>query len=80
MKAVVDRFEGEWAVLMVGEQPLNVLREMLPAEVREGDHLKVVVEDGHVVSVVIEEEETEAARQRIWEKMERLRRGEHLED
>jgi hypothetical protein len=79
MKAVVDRFEGEWAVLIVEGQPLNVLRDALPENLREGDCLVMEIEDGQVVNAVIDEAETEAARQRIEEKMERLRRGEHLD-
>lgn len=78
MKAVVDRFEGEWAVLMLDGQPLDVPRAILPADVRAGHHLEVVIEAGQVVSAKIDEAETAAARQRIQEKLERLRRGEHL--
>lgn len=79
MKAVVDRFEGEWAVLMIEGQPMNVRRDVLPDEVREGHHLEVMMEEGKVVRAVVDEAETESALQRIREKVERLRRGEHLE-
>jgi len=78
MKAVVDRFEGEWAMLIVEGQPLNVLRDALPDNVREGDCLEIEIEEGQVVNAVIDQPETEAARQRIEEKMGQLRRGEHL--
>jgi hypothetical protein len=58
--------------------PLNVRRERLPVEVWEGHHLEVGGEDGQVVSAIIDDAETEAVRQRIEEKIERLRRREHL--
>jgi len=37
----------------------------------------VDIEDGKVLSAIIDEEETARAKQRIAEKLERLRRGEH---
>lgn len=80
-KAVVDRFEGDWAVLLVGdrEKKLPVPRTRLPRGVREGHWLKVDLDDeGKYQRAVIDEEETARARQRIAEKLDRLRRGEHL--
>ncbi|MBZ0320253.1 MAG: DUF3006 domain-containing protein [Anaerolineae bacterium] len=78
MKAVVDRFEGEWAVLLIEGQPINVRRELLPAGVGEGHQLEVMVEEGQVVMVMVDEVQTKTAWQNIWEKIERLRRGDHL--
>lgn len=66
---------GEWAVWIVEGQPLNVRREMLPTEVRQGHHLEVVVEGGQVVSAVIDEVETLSALQWIRAKQERVRKG-----
>ena len=81
IKAVIDRFEEELAVLLLGDgdEMLVVPRLSLPCGVREGQWLQVEVQDGVVVSAVIDEEETDGAKQRIAEKLERLRRGEHLE-
>jgi len=80
MKAVIDRFEGEFAILIVGEdeQRINVLRTLLPKQTREGSWLQVEIQNGEVSSVVIDEEETARAKQRITEKLARLRRGDHL--
>lgn len=39
MKAIIDRFEGELAILEVDNQYKTVLRTMLPAQAREGDIL-----------------------------------------
>lgn len=80
MKAVIDRFEGEFAILSVGEdeQRINVLRKLLPKQTREGNWLQVEIQNGEVSSVVIDEEETAKAKQRIAEKLSRLRRGDHL--
>lgn len=43
MKAVVDRFENGYAVVLLGEEEiaLTVARELLPQEAGEGSWLKV---------------------------------------
>ncbi len=79
-KAVIDRFEEGFAVLLIGEdgsQRLNVSRKQLPKGVREGTWLRVELEGEELRSAEIDHEETERAKQRIMEKLERLRRGEH---
>ncbi len=78
MKAVVDRFEDRWAVLLLEDKPLNVLRSQLPRSVHEGDHLDVTLEDGEVVKATVDTEATVQARQRIADKLAKLRRGDHL--
>ncbi len=80
MKAVVDRFEGKYAVLLLGEgeRKLNVLRNLLPKQAKEGSWLQVEVENESILSAVLDEAETKNAKQRIAEKLERLRRGDHL--
>ena len=79
-KAVIDRFEEDLAVLIVGEEEgkLVVPRASLPKEVNEGQWLQVEVEDDRLISAVVDEDETAQAKQRIAEKLERLRRGGHL--
>jgi len=79
-KAVIDRFEGEHAVLFLGEaeKQLIVPRKSLPRGAREGHWLQVEVEGDALLSAVIDKEETKKARQRIGEKLARLRRGQHL--
>ena len=81
MKAAIDRFEGKFAVLIVGddEQHMNVLRKLLPEQSREGIWLQVDIQKGEVVSAVLDEEETANAKQRIAEKLKRLRQGDHLD-
>ena len=41
---IVDRFEGDWAVLELDGQVFNVPRLLLPAEAREGDALRLSLE------------------------------------
>jgi transcriptional regulator of NAD metabolism len=78
-KAVIDRFEGDKAVLAVGEEQdrLVVLRSFLPKGAKEGDWLKVDVEDDRVISVALDPNETASAKNRIVDKLARLRKGEH---
>ena len=49
MKAVVDRFEGEYAVLLFGDDEIKVdfPKKLLPEGAREGSWLKVVFELDH---------------------------------
>ena len=79
-KAVIDRFEGTVAVLLVGDErkPITVARSALPLSAREGSWLQVTVEGAEVVLAVLDTDETESARSRIREKLARLRRGTHL--
>lgn len=58
MKAVIDRFEGGFAVLLAGpeEVAVNFPRRLLPVEAREGDVLEIALQ--------IDREETEARRGR----------------
>lgn len=78
-KAVIDRFEEDQAVLLVGdkERKLVVPRQSLPKGAKEGHWLKVELEGNNLVSAAIDQEETAKAKQRIAEKLARLRKGEH---
>ena len=79
-QAVVDRFEEDKAVLLVGddERRLIVDREALPHGTREGHWLRITVQDGLLVSAEIDEAETEAAQARVAAKLDALRRGDYL--
>lgn len=79
-KAVIDRFEGQSAVLLVGknERRVNVPRKDLPPAAREGHWLRVQFEGNQLVSAEMDEEETARARSRIADKLDQLRKGEHL--
>jgi hypothetical protein len=79
-QAVIDRFEGDLAVLLVGDeqQPLDVPQSALPQGADPGQWLQIVVENGRLVRAELDPKATEAAHQRLQDKLERLRRGEHL--
>lgn len=78
IQAIVDRFEGSTAVLLIDDQPFDVPRSVLPKGTREGDFLQVEIDGGQIVATERDEAATEAAKKRIAEKLDRLRRGEHL--
>lgn len=46
MKAVIDRFEGDLAVILIGgeEIKVNIPRQLLPAGTHEGSWLKISFE------------------------------------
>nr|MBO2500308.1 DUF3006 domain-containing protein [Acidimicrobiia bacterium] len=73
IKGVVDRFEGDLAVLLVGEDEteLVVPRSELPAGAAEGTWLRLGLE--------VDQRATAEAEERIGDKMSRLRqRGSRL--
>jgi hypothetical protein len=78
--AVIDRFEGDIAVLLVGEaqRVVDVPREQLPSEVRAGQWLRVQLRGERLLHAELDADATDAARRRIQDKLARLRRGEHL--
>jgi len=82
LKGVIDRFEGKWAVVEIADEiePRNVLRKLLPRGAKEGDHLELEIEDGTVIRVKVHSDATQAAKERIKDKLDRLRRGDHLKD
>jgi prophage tail gpP-like protein len=57
---------------------VDVPKAQLPKHAREGHHLQIELEGDRVIRVLIDKEATERARKRIEDKLNRLRRGEHL--
>ncbi len=39
-EGIIDRFEGEWAIIEYGNHMFKLERKCLPAEAREGDLIK----------------------------------------
>ena len=82
-KAVIDRFEGKWAVLLVGddEKSVSVPKKSLPRRVQVGQWLNVQLggeEGDEVVSAKVDPEETARMRKRIMDKLALLRSGGYL--
>jgi hypothetical protein len=79
IKAQIDRFEENMAVLILEQSNSrwDVLRELLPAGAREGQHVLVELDGEKISKIVVDEDGTVQARERIQTKLERLRRGEH---
>jgi hypothetical protein len=79
MKAVIDRFEGDFAILILGkeDQRLNIPRKDLPKAAKEGSWLQLDIVNGQPSNIFLDEQETEAARQRIADKLARLRKGDY---
>jgi hypothetical protein len=68
MKAVIDRVEGELAVLLLGDKGefrLNFPLSLLPASCKEGDILNISIERDVVG--------TEQAKERVTDLMEKLK-------
>jgi hypothetical protein len=73
--AVIDRVEGDMAVLLVGtaQRPIDVPINRLPPDTQAGQWLRVQLDGDRVVHVDVDLDATGAARQRIQEKLARLR-------
>ncbi len=69
MKAIIDRFEGETAVLTPkgGGRPMNLPKAALPREAAQGSTVELVRG-----SWTLDEEDTSARRKRIAEKARQL--------
>jgi hypothetical protein len=78
-KAIIDRFEGDTAVLLVGDEQdrLIVKKSSLPKGVKEGDWLQVEVKDDRVFSATTDPQGTADAKKRIQDKLNNLREGKH---
>lgn len=79
IKAVIDRIEeNEWAVILAEKEGLEfkIPIEKLPETVEEGTWLNLEIEDGEIVSLEIDREETQKRRERIGKKLEKLRERE----
>ena len=75
-KAVIDRIvDGKTAIILVGEDERqnNYPADKLPEGAREGTWLRVRVENGEIVSMEVNQEETNMVHRRIQAKMDKLR-------
>ena len=79
MKAVIDRFEGDLAVLILGkeDQRLNLPRKLLPPNAKEGSWLQLDIVGGQPRNIKLDLKETAASRQRIAAKLARLRKADY---
>ncbi|WP_303805296.1 DUF3006 domain-containing protein [Ruminococcus flavefaciens] len=66
---IIDRFEGEYAVLETDSGMKNVLRDMLPEEAREGD--VVELKNG---AYTINKKAAEKRRRELREKLKKLQK------
>ncbi len=65
MKAVIDRFEGDIAVLLFGDEKVEAPRSLLPPGAKEGSWL--------IVSMELDLEGERGQREKISEQLKRLR-------
>ena len=66
---IIDRFEGEYAVLETDSDMKNVLRDMLPEEAREGD--VVELKNG---AYTVNKKAAEKRRRELREKLKKLQK------
>lgn len=75
-KAVIDRIvDGKTAIILVGddERQHHYPAGKLPEGAQEGTCLRVQIENGEILSLEVDQEETDTVRRRIQEKIDKLR-------
>ncbi len=67
MKAVIDRFEGDYAVVLFGDEEIKVgiPKKLLPDDAREGSWLKVSFE--------LDQEGTQKQKEKIQDLLDKLK-------
>ena len=77
IKASLDRFEGEYAVIYSDDGiKYDVPKSMTHS--RAGSKIVLYLEAGQVVKIEADKRATDETRDRIRKKYKRLKRGEHL--
>ena len=68
MKAVIDRFEGDYAIVLFGEEEikLDIPKTLLPEGAREGSWMNMTLE--------LDVEETKSREARIQSKLDKLKK------
>ncbi|MDK2992381.1 MAG: hypothetical protein PWP48_1614 [Clostridiales bacterium] len=61
---IIDRFEGQWAVIEYGDDVFNLPKETLPEGSKEGDVLDI--------NIKVDEDATRARKERIQRMADRL--------
>lgn len=42
-KLIIDRFEGDWAIIEYGDKTIHLPKELLPKTAREGDIIDLYI-------------------------------------
>ncbi|HEY8435818.1 MAG TPA: DUF3006 domain-containing protein [Haloplasmataceae bacterium] len=63
---IVDRFEGDWAVIEYGKETFDFPKELLPPDTQAGDVL--------TIQIAVDKETTEARKKQITDLFNRLKK------
>lgn len=58
MIGIVDRFEGDYVVIEVDDTMYNFSKKYIEGEIKEGDTVEIVSENGRIVAIKKNEEMT----------------------
>ena len=75
VRASLDRFEeNDFAVVYADDgRKFDLPKELIPADAKEGDRLRIYLQDTKVIKARIDHEDTEELERKIKEKLERLK-------
>lgn len=75
-KYVIDRFEGDFAVLLLKEDEsiqIDVSKDQLPETIKEGDILELQLSaENEIINVRLLEEETNSAKKRAEDLLQKI--------
>jgi len=57
INCIIDRFEGEWAVIEFGRETFNFPKDLLPLDAKEGDTLDF--------SIMVNQDKTDQLKKKI---------------
>ena len=77
--ASLDRFEEEFAVAYSDDgSKFDIPKELVPKGAAQGARVRLFLKDGKVIMVRVDRKEAKSLDEKIKEKLERLKRGDHL--
>lgn len=77
--ASLDRFEEEFAVAYSDDgTKFDIPKELVPEGGAQGARVRLFLKEGKVVMVRVDRKEARSLDEKIREKLERLKRGDHL--
>ena len=81
VRASLDRFEeNDIAVVYADDgRKFDVPKGLIPADAKEGDRLRIYLQDTKVIKARIDHEGTEELTRKIKEKLEKLKGNQHLQ-
>ena len=75
----LDRLEGEFAIAYSDDgSKFDIPKALVPKDAKQGARVRLQLKEGKVMMVKVDRKGTRSLDEKIKEKLERLKRGDHL--